>query len=82
LRQDGRTISRVDEGAGAHRSRRKAAALFVSPDNHFNRTFSDNLRVIERFQAYQPGYHTVTTIVIAAGRLRINMAAGDDGRNG
>ena len=71
------------EGAGkharAHHHRDKARALLVGPDRHFERGFGLDARIVQAAQHFQARQHAVVAIELAAGRLSVDVAAGDDG---
>ena len=66
--------------AGAHHHRYKARPLFIGPEHHFNRRFGFNLPIVQGTYHLQRRQHAVVTVKFAAGRLGVNMAAGDNRR--
>ena len=64
------------EGARAHHRRREAAPLLVGPGGDFHRRVGLDPEIVEGADRLEPGEHAIGAVELAAGRLRIEMAAG------
>ena len=62
------------EGAGAHHHRHEARAFFVGPDRDLERRGLEPS--FERAHHLEAGEHAVVAVELAAGRLRVDVAAG------
>ena len=62
---------------GNHR-RREAGALFVSPVHDYDRVPGANIQIIQHANDLKPGQHPEHTVVLATGRLCIEVAANID----
>ena len=60
----------------------EAAALFIGPDGNFDRGFGFQSGVIQRPHNFQSRQHAIRTVELAAGWLAVQMAAGNNGRQG
>ena len=68
----------LGENARAHHHRHEARAFLVGPEGNLDRRLGLYAVVVERAHDLQPGQHTVVAIELAAGRLCVDVAAGDD----
>src|SRR5580765_6900608 len=73
---------RVDPGedARAHHGGDEARALFVGPARHFERRARRDPPIVQRPHHLEPGHDAVGAVEPATVRLRVEMAAHDDGR--
>ncbi len=69
----------VDEGLGAHAAGSKAASFLVRPDDEFKGGFGLSARILKAFQHLQCGKRAERTVEAPAGRLRVEMAADQEG---
>src|SRR5580704_10903865 len=77
------TVGEVEdtgEHARADHRRRKARTLLVGPGNDLDRRLGLVSEVVEGAQHFEGGHHTVGAVELAAGRLRVEVAASHDGR--
>ena len=72
----------TDEGARTHHDGDKARSFFVCPDDHLDWRLRADSRVVQGAHDFEAGEHAVVAVEFAAGGLGINVAAGDDGRQG
>ena len=67
------------EGAGiharAHHHGHEARAFLVGPDRHLEREARLDVVVVQRAEHFQHSQHTVVAVELAAGRLRVDVAA-------
>ncbi len=68
------------KNAGGNHGRGKARAFFVRPDGNLERRFGLELIIVKRSDDFKPGEDAEHAVELAAGRLRVEMAAGDDRR--
>ena len=79
LHHDVFVFEHAGEDARAAHGRREAASFLVGPDGDLYRRVRFQLQVIQGAHHFKPGQHPVDPIEAAAGRLRVQMAAGHDG---
>ena len=64
----------------AHHRHRKAAAFLVAPHRQFDRMHRLQAMIVQGFDDFETGEHSVHAIELASCRLGIEMAARHDGR--
>ena len=80
-----RRVRRLEaEGAAkharTHHHRHEARAFLVGPDRDLDRRLGRDVQIVQRAHHFQPGQHAVIAVELAAGRLGVDVAAGDDRR--
>src|SRR5262249_56635994 len=75
-----REIEHAREHAGPHHWRREARALLVGPADHLDGCLGLVVEIVEGTDHLEACEHAVDAVKAAAGRLRVEMAAGEDGR--
>ena len=73
---------RADEHPRAHHDRGEARALLVGPHRDLDRRFGLDAVIVQAAHHLQPGEDTVVAVELAARGLRVDVAAGDDRRQG
>ena len=67
------------EGGGTGTAGLKARAFLVGPGHDFDRAAGDDTGLVDRLKRLESGQHAEGAVELAAGRLGIQMGAGDDG---
>ena len=70
------------EGGGTGAAGLKARAFLVGPGHDFDRAAGDDTGLVDRLKRLESGQHAEGAVELAAGRLGIQMGAGDDGGKG
>ncbi len=70
----------LGEHARAHHHRHEARAFLVGPEGDLDRRLGLDAVVVERAHDLEAGEHAVVAVELAAGRLGVDVAAGDDRR--
>ncbi len=68
---------RAAKHAGTHHHRHEARTFLIGPERNLDRRFGLDLQVVQRTHHFQPGQHAVVAIEFTAGRLGVDMTAGD-----
>src|SRR5262249_34986764 len=64
------------EDARAHHRRRESRAFLIGPNRDLDRSLGLDAGLVERAQHLESGHHPVSAVELAAGRLRVDVAAG------
>ena len=77
-RRDGPRVELARKHPGAHHRRGEAAALLVRPGHDFDRAFGRPAEIVEGAHHLERRDYAVCAVELAAGGLRVEMAAGKD----
>ncbi len=68
------------EDAGGHHGGREPGPFLVGPVGEFDRVLGPHIEIVQRAEHLEPGQHAEDAVELAAGRLRVEVAAHHHGR--
>ena len=74
------SVEHAGEHARPDHRRRKPRALLIGPGDDLDRGLGLVAEIVQRAHDFQPRHHAIGAVEAAAGRLRVEMAAGHDRR--